>query len=289
MTVTLRLACPACGRDEWSADLRAGEHALVRCRCGMRALDRAPDAGAALHDNENMYGAEEYNAWYRTMRDALTARYRNDLAEIERLHPHRGAILDVGCSYGWFLEVAAERGWRTAGIEATDATAREAREAGLDVRTGTIEAAGYDEASFDVVCLWDVLEHVPQIDRFLAEIHRVLKPGGLLAINSPNIASVMARQAGADWSWLLLPHHVWHFTPAAMRATLASRGFGIERSYTWEPPEAFVSDLKLYKRRPKLGSKPVRRVTDKLLVPAERAWCRLGFGGLIRVYARRSP
>lgn len=289
MTVTLGLQCPACGRSEWTPDLAAGAHRLVRCRCGLRALDRAPDATEALHDNENMYGAEEYNAWYRTMRDALTVRYRNDLDEIERLTRGRGAILDIGCSYGWFLQVAAERGWRTAGIEATDATARDARAAGLDVRTGTLEHAGYDTASFDVVCLWDVLEHVPAIDGFLAEIHRVLKPGGVLAINSPNIASVMARQAGADWSWLLLPHHVWHFTPGAIRDTLQSRGFTVERAYTWEPPEAFVQDLKIYKRRPKLGSKPVRRVTDKLLVPAEKAWCKLGYGGLIRAYARRQP
>ena len=290
MSVAVRLRCPSCGRGDWRPDLEAGEHRLVRCRCGLRALDRAPHAAAALHDNENMYGAEEYNAWYRTMRETLTARYRRDLDEIERLTGGtRGAILDIGCSYGWFLSVAAGRGWRTAGIEATDATAREAREAGLDVRTGTIDAAGFADGSFDVVCLWDVLEHVPAVDEFLAEIHRVLRPGGVLAVNSPNIGSVMARQAGADWAWLLLPHHVWHFTPPAMCATLQTRGFTVERAYTWEPPEAFVENLMLYKRHPRLGSKPVRRITDKLLSPAEKAWCRLGYGGLIRAYARRSP
>lgn len=289
MTVALRMTCPACGDDRWRPDLWAGEHRLVRCACGLRALDREPDADAALHDNENMYGAEEYNAWYRTVRDRLVQRYARDLDEIEAMTGGRGRILDVGCSYGWFLHVAAERGWATTGIEATDATAAEARAAGLDVRTGTIQQAGLADASFDVVCLWDVLEHVPAIDSFLGEIRRVLKPGGLLAINSPNIASVMARQAGADWSWLLLPHHVWQFTPGSMRATLQSRGFAVQRLRTWEPAEAFVENLMLYKRHPRLGSKNVRRVTDKLLVAAEKAWCRAGRGGLIRAYARRMP
>lgn len=289
MSVSVRIVCPACGGDEWRFDLVAGEHRLLRCTCGLRTLDRAVDRDAALHDNENMYGAEEYNAWYRTMQDRLTERYRADLDEIESMTGGRGRILDVGCSYGWFLQTAASRGWETTGIEATDATARDAREAGLDVRTGTIEDAGLPEASYDVVCLWDVLEHVPAVDSFIGEIHRVLKPGGLLAVNSPNIDSVMARQAGADWSWLLLPHHVWQFTPGSMRATLQSRGFAVERLRTWEPTEAFVENLMLYKRRPRLGSKPVRRVTDKLLVAAEKAWCRAGRGGLIRAYARRTP
>jgi 2-polyprenyl-3-methyl-5-hydroxy-6-metoxy-1,4-benzoquinol methylase len=297
--------------------LVAGEHRLVRCRCGLRALDAPLDSTAALTTNEEKYGAEDYNAWYRSMRDVLRARYARDLAEIEtiaRITSHRthepltkvpdmsgvsgmsvspvialGRLLDVGCAYGWFGEVARERGWDVAGVEAAEEPASAARNAGLDVVTGTLENVAYPEARFDVVTLWDVLEHVPDIDGFLNEVRRVLKPGGLLALQSPNIRSVMARQAGADWSWLLLPHHVWHFTPSAMKATLERRGFAVEKLTTWEPPEAFVNDVKLYKRRPRLGSKSVRRFTDKPLALAERAWCKAGFGGLVRVVARRMP
>lgn len=285
---TTSLQCPACGRSDWRADLDAGEYALVRCGCGLRALDRDPDAADALMDNESMYGGEEYNAWYRSMEDVLKARYADDLNEIEaRIKP--GSILDIGCSYGWFLQVAQSRGWTVTGVEATDVTAKVARDGGIDVRTGTLEEIGFADASFDVVCLWDVLEHVPQIDGFLAEIRRVLKPGGILALQSPNIASVMARQAGRGWSWLLLPHHVWHFTPATMRSTLEQRGFQVQRVYTWEPPEAFINDLQLYKQHPSLGSKAVRQVTDKVLVLAEKAWCKAGRGGLIKAFARRVP
>lgn len=308
--VLTRLSCPACGRSSWSSDLEAGEHRLVRCRCGLRALDAPLDSSSALTANEEKYGGEDYNAWYRSMREVLRARYARDLAEIERIASaskanrsvnasdrsdmsdglaRKGSLLDVGCAYGWFGEVARERGWQVAGVEAADEPANAAREAGLDVHHGLIHDASYAEASFDVVTLWDVLEHVPAIDGFLAEIRRVLKPGGLLAVQSPNIRSVMARQAGAEWSWLLLPHHVWHFTPASLTKTLEGRGFKVEKRTTWEPPEAFVGDLMLYKRRPKLGSRAVRRFTDKPLALAEKAWCKAGFGGLVRVVARRLP
>ena len=288
MSVRTTLHCPACGASAWAPDLKAGDFRLVRCPCGLRALDRDPDVTAALVDNEEMYGGDEYNTWYRSVREPLMARYRNDIAEIERIAGGKGgSILDIGCSYGWFLEVARDHGWQTTGIEATDATASAARESGLDVRTGLLSEQRFPDAYFDVVCLWDVLEHIPNVDEFLAECRRVLKPGGLLAVQSPNIRSVMARHAGAQWAWLLLPHHVWHFTPSSMSATLRKRGFTVEHTRTWEPPEALVESL--YKDHPKLGSKNVRRVTDKALMIAEKAWCALGGGGLIRVYARRQP
>jgi len=288
ITTTLR-ECPGCGRQSWRPDLSAGSWRLVRCRCGLRALDADMAETETLANNEKQYGGDDYNEWYKTVRPLLRERYAGDLDEIERRLPRAGSptILDVGCSYGWFLEVAAERGWSATGVEVTDETASVARAAGLDVRTGTLQEGGFADGSFDVVCLWDVLEHIPDVDAFLAEVRRVLRPGGLLAVQSPNVRSVMARAAGAEWSWLLLPFHVWHFTPASIRATLARRGFGVERTFTWEPSDAFVADVKPYQRWPWLVKGPMRRVTARFLPTVERAWCRAGFGGLVKVYARR--
>jgi len=247
------------------------------------------DEAETLANNEKQYAGDDYNEWYKTVKPLLAERYGRDLAEIEALLPKddRASILDVGCSYGWFLEVAAGRGWDARGVEVTDETAAVARAAGIDVRTGTLQEAAFSDASFDVVCLWDVLEHIPDVDGFLAEVRRVLRPGGLLAVQSPNIRSVMARAAGAEWSWLLAPYHVWHFTPSSMRATLGGRGFDVERTYTWEPPEAFVADVKPTERWPFLSRGPMRRVTAKFLPAAERAWCRAGYGGLVKAMARR--
>lgn len=284
--VTLARPCPACGRHRGRPDIHADGYALVRCRCGLRMLAGGFDDHAAMTANTETYGDEAYNRWYRSMEGVLKTRYAADLAEIERLVPGKGRILDVGCAYGWFLEVARERGWDAAGVEVEAATAEVARAAGLDVRLGTLADAGYADSTFDAIGLWDVLEHVVDLDAFLAECRRILKPGGVLAINSPNVRSVMARVTKARWSWLLLPMHVWHFTPASLRRVLQKRGFTVAWSYTWEPTEAFVIDLA--KRFPATAKPRLRRAMLPALRLVERAWCAAGRGGLVRVYARRA-
>ena len=284
--VALARPCPACGRNRGRAGLRAGGYELAACRCGLRMLAGALDDGLTLTANTEKYGDEDYNRWYRSVKPLLVERYRNDLAEIEALLPSKGRILDVGCAYGWFLEVARERGWHTAGVEVEEATAHLAREGGIDVTLGTLHDASFDDASFDCVGLWDVLEHVPDVDAFLAECRRVLKPGGVLAVQSPNVRSVMAKLMGSDWSWLLLPQHVYHFTPKSMNRTLERRGFTVARSYTWEPTEAFVQDAA--RKIGLLNKVRVRKAATPLVATMEKAWCAAGWGGLLRVYARRT-
>lgn len=285
--VALARPCPACGRERGRLDVRAGAYALAACPCGLRMLDGALDDAHVLSNNAEKYGDEDYNRWYRRMRDVLMRRYRDDLSEIERFLPDKGRILDVGCAYGWFLEAARERGWQTSGVEIEEATAAVAREAGIDVRIGTLAGAGYEGASFDAVGLWDVLEHIPDTDAFLAECRRILRPGGILAVQSPNVRSVMAKLMKDDWSWLLLPQHVYHFTPSSLRRTLERRGFEVARAYTWEPTEAFIEDATRKMRL--LGRVRVRRTLTPLIRAAERLWSTAGWGGLLRVYARRVP
>ena len=76
-------------------------------------------------------------------------------------------------------------------------------------------------------------------------------------------------------------------SPGSIRAVLERRGFRVEHAYTWEPSEAFVADVKPYVRWPWLVRGPMRRVTARFLPAVERGWCRAGFGGLVKVFARR--
>ncbi len=139
--------------------------------------------------------------------------------------PSPGRILDVGCGNGDFLAAMKERGWEVHGTEFSGAGARISRDKGIEVREGDLRAAAFPDASFDVVTLWHVLEHLADPLADLAEARRVLRPDGLLVVEVPNIAVPTFRSCRGAWFGLDLPRHLQHFTPATLERTLARAGF----------------------------------------------------------------
>jgi 2-polyprenyl-3-methyl-5-hydroxy-6-metoxy-1,4-benzoquinol methylase len=143
-------------------------------------------------------------------------------------HRSPGRLLDIGCAAGTFMLGMAARGWATAGVELSDSVAEIARSRhGLDVFSGTLEEAGFADESFDAVSMWDVLEHLHDPAATLAEIHRILRPGGLLLIRVPNLDSWDAALFGEQWAGLDAPRHLYVFTPTTLRRMLAQRNFAV--------------------------------------------------------------
>ena len=146
----------------------------------------------------------------------------------ERTAGARGRLLDVGCSAGLFLELARDAGWDVHGIEPSEWLAERARArlGGELISCSSFEQTPLSDATFDVVCLWDVLEHVTDPDQVLAKASRILRPGGILALNVPNLQSRIARLLGPRWP-LLLPEHLFFFSPASLRLLFARHGFTV--------------------------------------------------------------
>jgi SAM-dependent methyltransferase len=135
-----------------------------------------------------------------------------------------GKLLDVGCSTGFLLNAARLR-FEPTGVEPSRWAADYAgRQLKILVRRGTLEEAKFPDASFDVVTLVDVIEHLADPLSTLQEIRRVLKPGGLLYVVTPNIASLMARLMRSRW-WGLRPAHIYYFSPRTLRHLLDKAGF----------------------------------------------------------------
>lgn len=125
----------------------------------------------------------------------------------------QGRLLDIGCASGLFLRCALHAKWQVEGIEPCEALAREARELlgpEAQIHCTTLQSARLLAASFDVVTLWDVLEHVPDPIAFLRLAGSLLKSGGYLFANVPNLDSIQARLLGSRWP-LLLPEHLNYF------------------------------------------------------------------------------
>jgi SAM-dependent methyltransferase len=160
----------------------------------------------------------------------LRAYYARRRRIVERAVNGPGRLLDLGCATGNFLDTMRRAGWMVQGVEPDPTAAAYARERfGLRVFTGRLEQAELPASSFDAATLWDVLEHVHEPRETLAELARLLRPGGALILGLPNPDSLEARLLGPHWIGWDLPRHLNLFRPAALRAHLAKAGLQLER------------------------------------------------------------
>jgi SAM-dependent methyltransferase len=190
-----------------------------------------PEELAAYYPSDYMPflpAIEDEPHWFRRLDRRVGLRRRVRL--LRRWHGGRaaGALLDVGCATGVFLDGMRAEGWRVQGVEPSEHAARYARDRfGLDVYQGSLEAAGFPPASFDVVTLWDVLEHVFSPTATLREIARILKPNGSLVFSVPDLDCVEARVFGRYWAGLDMPRHLNLFTHKVLTRLLAEAGFRV--------------------------------------------------------------
>jgi len=134
----------------------------------------------------------------------------------------KGKIIDLGCSTGTFLSVAKERGWNVYGIELSTWAVSEAKRLHqLDIKQGSIIAAlkNFSDNYFDVVVLFDVIEHLEAPGPFIHMAVQKLRPGGMLVITTPNIESVMARFTKERW-YAIVPSHLIYFSPKTVKQLL---------------------------------------------------------------------
>lgn len=199
---------------------------LVECEtCGLGSLFPMPSPARI----QSFYPPEYYGTPTAKfvplveagVRAGARARVRSLLSGI---HPE-SHVLDIGCGRGVMLRAILDLGYVAHGVEISEEAA-----AGVDPRADVriapdLYEAGYETNSMDAVIMWHVLEHLPQPGRTIAEIRRILRPGGRLILAVPNYDSWQSRWAGADWFHLDLPRHLYHFTPDTLTLLLRRHGF----------------------------------------------------------------
>jgi SAM-dependent methyltransferase len=159
-------------------------------------------------------------------------------------------VLDVGCNLGSFLAVLRDRiGCSVAGLEPAPIPAKYAREHfHLDVREACLDdlADSFAPASFDLITLWHVMEHLWAPRRDLDIVRSLLKPGGTLIVEVPNFADPLCRLFGSSWAYVDVPRHLLHFTPRSLRNFLEDAGFTVatlECTGTFRPYSVTISCL----------------------------------------------
>jgi len=262
------IACDACGASESTRLFREhdhlhrvpGEYWVVRCnRCGLVYLNPRPSPSRMRDHYPPHYVINQFRPAARNapLRQRLVA---NQLERIDRLKIRRvlaarpldahARVLDVGCNLGSFLAALRDRtGCAVVGLEPAPVPARYAREhLQLDVREACLEEAAdaFAPASFDVITLWHVLEHLRAPRRELQIIRRLLKPGGALIVEVPNFADPLRRLFGKSWAYVDVPRHLLHFTPRTLRMVLEDAGFSVdvlERDGTFRAYSVALSSL----------------------------------------------
>ena len=200
---------------------------VSRCtQCGLIFVDPQPPA-ANLH----LY----YPALHQTAAPAAYERMdaRARVRAVQRISGERvGSVLDVGCGKGLLLHGLQRHGWTVSGTELSEASGAHARSIGVPVFTGPVEDAPFAAQSFDLITLFHVLEHLPRPQHTLAVLFGLLRPGGTLIVEVPNIGSWYARFFGDDWFHYDVPRHLFHFDPATLSRTLNGAGFVIAETST---------------------------------------------------------
>lgn len=195
---------------------------IVRCaECGHMQLERIP-AEEVLEESYESAASTDYvdeEAGQRATAAAI-------LDQIER-HRRPGRLLDLGCWVGFFPAEAERRGWRATGVEPSRFASTYAREElGLEVIPAGLFEADLPAATFDVVFLGDVIEHLPDPAEAVRRIRSLLTPQGLLVMALPDAGSRLARTMGRRW-WSVIPTHVHYFTRRSMQRLLSETGFEV--------------------------------------------------------------
>jgi SAM-dependent methyltransferase len=252
----ISVRCPLCGADDYqvrfedrlggveidpqvhytSTSSAFGEHGrIVKCRsCHIVYMNPRPhhqsvqDSYSAVEDTRYL---EEEQGRVETFTESL-----NHLREFQP----SGRLLDVGCHIGTFLTVAEQAGFDVAGVEPSRWASEIARNRiNGSIHCGAIEDAPMPDGGYDVVTLWDVIEHLPDPALDVRAIYGALRPGGLFAVSTMDVDSLIARALGRRWPWYMQMHLVY-FSRQTLCEMLRREGFQI-------------ADVRLHTRRVRLS------------------------------------
>lgn len=215
--------CDGAGRPVGYAGLRRCD----RCTHVWADLSLDPDAIAKLYQRSYFFGDEygDYLADRRIIEKNFAAR----LATLKRfLTPSHRHLFEIGCAYGFFLNAARSSFSSVQGIDVSaDAVRYAAGELGLNVSCGDLLAADLSDLAFDVVCLWDTIEHLAAPRRYLERAAALMPAGGLVAITTGDIGSLNARVQRGRWRLIHPPTHLHYFTRPSLTQLLERCGFTV--------------------------------------------------------------
>jgi 2-polyprenyl-3-methyl-5-hydroxy-6-metoxy-1,4-benzoquinol methylase len=259
------ISCPlGCPRPELKWQFADGVHSIKRCLCCSIVFVPSGPGLQSLYDAA--YFEQKYtrpiNSGYinaNVAQKKMLGYLRRASSLCQGLNGNPGAILDVGCGTGRFLELAQKEGWTTQGLELFPGIAQEtAARLGIKVSVSSILETDLPSQSCDVISMFDVIEHIEEPVRALEICERILKPGGVLILTTPNFNGLGRRMMGKDAFAIWPDEHLIYFRPSTLRKALELAGFShVEMSTRDIYPENVAMFLnRLRGREQAISSRP---------------------------------
>lgn len=216
--------CVLCGSERRKRFLAAKERTVVECLdCRLRALSPMPSIADLVTINEETVHPF-FNACLED-EESYRVYFEKKLDDLQRAVP-AGRLLDVGCGAGFFLDMARARGYEVQGLDLSPVPANYARsELALDVTEGSIYDFDAPDGSFDVITIFQTIEHDPDPAALVARLYRLLAPGGALMVTTPAADGFVARVMGRRWFGYRNVEHVSFFSRASLGHVLERTGF----------------------------------------------------------------
>ncbi len=257
--------CPLCAASAGKLYGERAYFALVRCSgCNLVYKIPRPDTFSLKADLEDGYFTERDQPEYVAARRPV---FRGLLNRVARHSPPPGRLLDVGCARGVLLLEAREAGYDAFGLDLSPGELIAGR--GLNVNTaalGLLENAPFPDDAFDAVTLFDFVEHALLPGEAMRSAARLLKPGGIVALYTGNIASKRARKMGVDWDYIYKDGHINFFDEHSLRRMMGDAGLKIiELQYSTMDAGA---DTALKKAG--LPTERLRELFNKQLLPLKK-------------------
>jgi len=159
---------------------------------------------------------------------------------LETFYPQKGNILDIGAGTGDFLKAAQKSGWKIHGVEPNEKARKVAENKNISLNK---DSEKFHEGQFEVITLWHVLEHIPDLKNQIAELERLLKKDGVLIIAVPNFKSHDAKYYKEFWAAYDVPRHLWHFSKNAIEILFGAAGFELIKTLPLKFDSYYVSLL----------------------------------------------
>lgn len=228
------IPCPVCAGERFTHLFDKAGEPFVRCTdCTLTLINPRPPFAVIRAG----YDAA-YSAGYTRKAAKKLKRARRRVARLVREYDLRGRWLDVGCSAGFVVRAAADAGFEAHGVDIESAAIAYGRET-LDLthlREGLLHEQNYASGCFDAISAYDVIEHVPDLHAFVAELARILAPHGVLDLGTPDIGHWRVPRQLEHWQEFKPSEHLYYFDRSTLGRLLAQHGLTIDRvRLAWKP------------------------------------------------------